>query len=265
MEKVIGYVFHEATMNEGELRSVEVKRNGVIKMEAVLQEANLPNRNGRVYPRTVLEKALSSNFIKEKLSTNSLLGEANHPENPNIQRQLNIDINNVSHKINRFYWDPKDSNLLIGELETAATDTGRNFAGLISENHMVPSFSMRGTGDVVKNGSRVTVKDPLRLVTYDGVNFPSHSKAYMRSLQESIETPIRISDLAQYAAENSKSFQQLNENFFQFAKDKVEFSFQEDGKQLVIIDKETSSPAGIILVERDLEREVNDALRKLMF
>ena len=261
-DKVIGYVFHEATMNEGEIRSMERKRNGVVKMVAVLQEANLPNRNGRIYPKNVIVKALEAPFVQEKMKTNSLLGESNHPANADMQRQMTIDMNNVSHVIKKVWWDPSDSNLLLGEVETASTETGKNFAGLISENGMQASFSMRGLGDVVKGPKGVTVKDPLRIVTYDAVHFPSHAKAYMRNIVNESAVPVGVDALAKYAAENSKDFQQLNENVLCIAHDKLEFKLEEGGK-LVIIDKEIQRPAAVVLIETKLEREVNDALRGL--
>jgi hypothetical protein len=261
-DKVIGYVFHEATMNEGEIRSMERKRNGVIKMIAVLQEANLPNRNGRIYPKNIITKALDAPFIQEKLKTNSLLGESNHPSNPDFQRQTMIDMNNVSHVIKKVWWDPSDNNLLLGEVETASTETGKNFAGLISENGMQASFSMRGYGDVIKSPKGVTVKDPLRIVTYDCVHFPSHAKAYMRNIVNESAIPISVDALAKYAAQNSKDFQQLNENVLCIAADKLDFKLEEGGK-LIIIDKEIQRPAAVVLLETHLEREVNSALRKL--
>jgi hypothetical protein len=261
-EKIIGYVFHEAAMNEGEIRSMQRQRNGVVRMVAVLQEANLPNRNGRVYPKAVIEKALQAPFVKEKLGTNSLLGESNHPANADMQRQMSIDLNNVSHVIKKVWWDPQDSNLLLGEVETASTETGKNFAGLISENGMQASFSMRGLGDVVKAGGKVTVKDPLRIVTYDSVHFPSHQKAYMRNVVNESAVPVGIDALAKYAAENSKDFAQLNENVLCIAQDKLDFKLEEGGK-LVIIDREIQRPAAVVLIESKLEKEVTSALRRL--
>lgn len=261
-ERIVGYVFHEATMNEGEIRSMETKKNGVVKMIAVLQEANLPNRNGRIYPRAVIENALKAAFIQEKLKTNSLLGESNHPANADVQRQMSIDLNNVSHVIKKVWWDPQDSNLLLGEVETASTGIGKNFGGLISENGMQASFSMRGLGDVIKAGGKVTVKDPLRIVTWDSVHFPSHQKAYMRNVVNESAIPLSVSALARYAAENSKDFAQLNESVLCIAKDDLDFRLEEGGK-LVVIDKKTSRPAAQILVETNLEREVSSAMRSL--
>lgn len=261
-DNVVAYIFNESPLVEAELRSVERKKNGVVKMVAVLQEANLPNRNGRIYPRQVIEKALQAGFVQEKLKTNSLLGESNHPANADVQRQMTIDMNNVSHVVKKVWWDPQDPNLLLGEVETAGTITGKNFAGLISENGMQASFSMRGLGDVVKGPKGILhVKDPLRIVTYDAVHYPSHAKAYMRNLVNESATAheVRVSDLARYAAKNSKDFQQLNESVLCVVEDKLDFKLDESGR-LRISDKETGSPLAVMLLERNLQREAAAAV-----
>jgi hypothetical protein len=264
-DKVVGYIFHESHVNESEIRSITHGRNGVVRMVTVLQEANLPNRNGRIYPKAVIDKALQAPFVKEKLATNSLLGEDGHPVTDSVQRQVTIVQSNACCAIKRFYWDDQDPNILLGEVESAGTTVGKDWAGLIRENGMIPSFSMRGLGDVIKgaNGS-VTVKDPLRIVTYDAVNFPSHKKAYMRSLQEDATTAITMGNLARYAAANSKDLAQLNESVLCIAQDKLDFSLNEKG-QLTVIDKTSGSARAVMLLEANLNREVNDALKGLLF
>jgi len=233
-------------------------------MQVVLQEVNIPNRNGRIYPKKVVAKALDTAFIKEKLSTNSLLGEGGHPVTDSIQRQGTIDQNNVTHVIKGISWDPQDSNILLGEVESAGTSCGKDWAGLIIENGMIPSFSMRGMGDVMKstNGT-VTVKDPLRLITYDSVNFPSHQKAYMRSLREDCVQPVMLQKLAEYAASRCKDLQQLNEEVMCLTQDKIDFALNEKG-QLAVIDKSNGRTQAIMLLETSLNREVDDALKSLL-
>jgi hypothetical protein len=212
----------------------------------------------------VLENALQAAFIKEKLATNSLLGEDGHPVTDSIQRQVTIDQRNATCVIKRFWWDDKDPNLLLGEVESAGTACGKDWAGLITENGMVPSWSMRGLGDVIKGaGGRVTVKDPLRVVTYDSVNFPSHQKAYMRSMNEDVSTSIKLKQLARYAADNSKDLAQLNESVLCIAKDSLDFSMNEKG-ELVVNDKTSGQPRAVMLLETSLEKEINSALKSFL-
>lgn len=174
-----------------------------------------------------------------------------------------VDINNVSHVIKKMYWDPQDPRLLLGEVETAGTTTGKNMAGLIRENGMEASFSMRGLGDVTKSNGTVTVKDPLRIVTYDLVHFPSHQKAYQRNLMESKQIPVSVNELAKYAADNSKDFAMLNESVLCIAKEYLEFQLDESGN-LLVNDKATGKPRVKMMVEQELAREVKDIYSRVM-
>lgn len=262
--QVVGYILNESNISEAELRSVERKKNGVVKMVAVLQEANLLNRNGRSYPKDVIARALETPYVVEKLKTCSFLGESNHPANADVQRQVSIDLNNVSHVIKKVYWDEKDPNLLLGEVETASTEIGKNFAGLISENGMQASFSMRGLGDVIKDPKGfLKVKDPLRIVSYDSVSYPSHQKAYMRNIvNENAMIPIQAQQLAKYAADNSKNFQQLNEEILCIARDSLDFQLTEGG-QLKVTDRRDGKQKAIMLLETSIKNEVRAAMRSL--
>ena len=61
-------------------------------IEGIFMQADQKNRNGRMYTKEVLEKALDK-YNKEQVSKGRAVGELNHPEGPTI----NLD--KVSHKI----------------------------------------------------------------------------------------------------------------------------------------------------------------------
>jgi hypothetical protein len=254
----VGYIFCESVATEYDYRNVKRKKNGIAVIETVLQEAGIPNRNGRVYPKDVLSHALDGAYVQEKINTNSWLGESNHPNDKSLERQLSVDMNNTSHLITKYWWDKTDPNLLVGIVETAYNDIGRNLAGLILENNMRASFSMRGVGDVLKAGGRITVKKPMRLVTYDLVNYPSHVKAYQRSTNTIISeaTPIPISELAVYAAERSEEFRQLNEEILHINESDLLLSFNEN-KNLVIGNRNTEKPEAIIKLNSTVSKEID--------
>lgn len=56
--------------------SIESKNKDTVTFITCLQSADTPNRNGRIYPKSVLEKALKAPHIQEKLATHSWYGEA---------------------------------------------------------------------------------------------------------------------------------------------------------------------------------------------
>ena len=61
-------------------------------IEGVFMQSNQKNRNGRIYEKKNLEKAVEK-YVTEQVKTGRAVGELNHPEGPTV----NLD--KVSHKI----------------------------------------------------------------------------------------------------------------------------------------------------------------------
>ena len=260
---IVGRLFIESAPIENAVRKIEVLGPSKARLTTVLQEANKPNRNGRVYEKKIIEKALQSAFVKEKIATNSWAGELNHPANPTMQRQLSIDMSNISHFVKRYWWDTKDPNLLMGEVVTASTNSGRDFGGMIVDDGMQCSFSMRGGGDVYRKGGMDYVKDPLRLIGYDAVHFPSHAKAYaVDKLAEDYTIDVTGQMLAEYISAHSENFAVLSESLQCFTQDALILKINE-GK-IFISEKETNKLVGFALMESKLVSEYNDAIRSTL-
>ena len=162
--------------------NITKKDSDIIEFIAVLQEADAPNRNGRIYPKAVLEKALNSPYIKERLETKTFYCEAGHPSDPSVQRQMTIDHHNIACIITEFWWE---GNLLKGRVETAKTAVGRDMKGLIEQGSKV-AFSLRAQGNVHTDPSTglVMVDEGLSICCYDWVITPSHAKAFMEKICE---------------------------------------------------------------------------------
>ena len=111
-------------------------------ISATLQDADVPNRNKRMYPLSVLKRGLESEYIRERLATKTWFGEAGHPLNTTLQRQLYMDQSNMSHRINDIWWE---GNILKGHVEAAATERGNDFEGIILSGSKV-AFSLRAVG-----------------------------------------------------------------------------------------------------------------------
>ena len=73
---------------------VEKKENDVKEyvIEGVFAQADTKNRNGRIYPKPVMEQAVAK-YVDQQVSKDRAVGELNHPEGPTV----NLD--KVSHKI----------------------------------------------------------------------------------------------------------------------------------------------------------------------
>lgn len=181
--------------------------NSVVEFETVLQEANHKNRNGRIYPKEIIEAGLQSPIIQEKLRTHSWMFEAGHPFSTDMSRQTTIDMRNIAGLIEEVWWD---GDLLKARCKTADTAIGRDMAGLIREGCQV-SFSLRAQGNVARDSIRdaLVVQSPLMIITYDWVFLPSHDKAYMEKICE--ETIQAMADVSQYSKTNLTVSAALNE------------------------------------------------------
>ena len=162
--------------------SIQKRNPNTIEFITVLQEANKSNRNGRIYPKAVLEKALNAPNIRERLATKTWFGEAGHPMDTSVQRQMTIDMRNIAFIIKAIWWE---GDLLKGRLETADTAVGRDMKGLIEQGCRV-AFSLRAQGNVHTNPVTgiVEVEDGLQILGYDWVQVPSHAKAFMEKICE---------------------------------------------------------------------------------
>jgi len=162
--------------------NVTKKDANTIEFIAVLQEADKPNRNGRIYSKDVLQKALQSAYIQERLATDSFYGEAGHPLDTSVQRQMTVDLRNVAFLIKEFWWE---GDLLKARIETADTAVGHDMKGLIEQGSKV-AFSLRAQGNVRTNPvtGLVEVEDGLQICSYDWVQNPSHAKAFLERICE---------------------------------------------------------------------------------
>jgi hypothetical protein len=174
------YLIQESALSN--MPQISKKNENTIEFVAVLQEADRPNRNGRIYPKTVLEQALQAPYVQERLRTNSFYSEAGHPMDTSVQRQMTVDQKNIACLIKEFWWE---GNLLKAKIETANTAIGRDMKGLIEQGSKV-AFSLRAQGNVHHDPmlNATVVESPVQIATYDWVVNPSHDKAFLESICE---------------------------------------------------------------------------------
>ena len=155
--------------------------DGIVTMKGIIQKAQSPNANNRIYPRPILERedAKYQELIKERRS----LGELDHPDSPIVQ------LENVSHLLTETKWDGDD---LVGTVEVLDTPKGQILEKLIGRDIKL-GISSRGLGSTSRtNEGYDMVEDDFSLVCYDMVSNPSTSGAYM-NFQESVEYKTLVS------------------------------------------------------------------------
>ena len=157
----------------------EAKENGGknYKIRGVFMQADVKNRNGRVYPMEILEKEVTKynkNFIKE----NRAFGELGHPEGPTVN------LERVSHMITELHPDGKN---FIGEAKIMDTPMGKIVKNLMDEGGKL-GVSSRGMGSLdSKNGANY-VRDDFYLATAaDIVADPSAPNAFVEGIMEGKE------------------------------------------------------------------------------
>jgi len=147
------------------------------KIRGIFMQADVKNRNGRVYPMEVLEKEVTKynkNFIRE----NRAFGELGHPEGPTVN------LERVSHMITKLHPDGKN---FIGEAKIMDTPMGKIVKNLMDEGGKL-GVSSRGMGSLdSKNGANY-VRDDFYLATAaDIVADPSAPNAFVEGIMEGKE------------------------------------------------------------------------------
>ena len=163
---------------EDNLNYVTEEKNGKknVIIEGIFMQAESKNRNGRVYPRDVMESAVNK-YVTEQVSKGRAVGELNHPDGPTI----NLD--KVSHRITELSWD---GNNVMGKALVLDTPMGQIVKGLV-EGGVQLGVSSRGMGTLVnRNGVNVVGKD-FMLATVDIVQDPSAPEAFVNGIMEGVE------------------------------------------------------------------------------
>jgi len=165
--------YHDSDLNVI-TEKVGGKKNLVI--EGVFMQADSKNRNGRIYEKEILEKAVNK-YVTEQVNTGRAVGELNHPEGPTI----NLD--KVSHKITELRFEGSD---VIGKASILKTPMGQIVEGLL-EGGVKLGVSSRGMGSLAQKNGAMYVKDDFMLSTVDIVQDPSAPEAFVNGVMEGVD------------------------------------------------------------------------------
>ena len=153
----------------------EGKKNYFI--EGIFLQAELKNRNNRMYPLRTLQKEVAK-YSENYIDKGRALGELGHPDGPSI----NLD--RVSHKIISL---KEDGNNFIGKAKLLDTPMGRIAKDLLGEGVKL-GVSSRGMGSIRKEENCNVVMDDFMLATAaDIVADPSAPDAFVNGIMEGKE------------------------------------------------------------------------------
>ena len=145
-------------------------------IEGVFAQADQKNRNGRVYPRPIMEKAVGK-YVTDQVSKKRAVGELNHPEGPTV----NLD--KVSHLITDLKFEGND---VVGKAQILDTPMGQIVKGLL-EGGVQLGVSTRGMGSLEQRNGAMYVKDDFILSTVDIVQDPSAPEAFVNGIMEGVD------------------------------------------------------------------------------
>lgn len=139
---------------------------------------NKQNRNGRVYPEKIMDKAVLE-YKRDYIDKNRALGELNHPAG-----RIQVDPERACIMITELN---KDGNYYYGKAKVLSTPLGGILRSLLEDGVRV-GVSSRGIGTISNKGSIKEVKDDYRITAgADVVHDPSVADAYVESLMEQKE------------------------------------------------------------------------------
>jgi len=147
------------------------------KIKGIFLQADIKNRNGRVYPMEILEKEVAR-YNKKFINENRAYGELGHPEGPTVN------LERVSHMVTELYPDGKN---FIGEAKIMETPMGKIVKNIMNEGGKL-GVSSRGMGSLNQKNGANYVRDDFYLATAaDIVADPSAPNAFVEGIMEGKE------------------------------------------------------------------------------
>jgi len=171
------------------------------RIKGVFMQAEVKNRNNRMYPMNVLESEVKR-YNKEYVQQKRAFGELGHPDGPTVN------LERVSHMITALYPDGKN---FIGEAKIMDTPYGKIVKNLIDEGAKL-GVSSRGMGSLEPRQNMHVVKDDFYLATAaDIVADPSAPNAFVEGIMEGKEWVwengmIKEMDIEAYKRELDKKY-----------------------------------------------------------
>ncbi len=146
------------------------KDNGNVLVEGILATAEVKNGNGRYYSKELWQREMDK--YNELIQQRRSMGELDHPES------TVVNLKNVSHIINEYWWD---GDQVMGKIEILPTPSGNILKELI-KNGCTVGVSSRGMGSLEQRGEIMEVQDDFELLCWDFVSTPSNPGSYMHEI-----------------------------------------------------------------------------------
>ena len=141
--------------------------DGGMILSGKLQEADIQNGNGRIYPYRVLMREVKT--YQKLVKENRALGELDHPDDSVIN------LKNASHMVTDVWMEDKN---VMGKVKVLDTPSGKVLKSLVQSGVKL-GISSRGMGSVTESAGQTMVEDDFQLICFDFVSEPSTPNAFM--------------------------------------------------------------------------------------
>ena len=158
-----------------EVLTENTSKGKVLYIEGPMLMATQKNRNGRIYPKNVLEQAVDL-YQKDYISERRAIGELNHPEYPFP------DPKKAAIMVESLSWN---GDAVIGKARVLGTPDGLIIKELLEANFKL-GVSTRGLGDIKKE-SHADLVQKFLLNAIDAVDLPSGQICYVNAVNESVQ------------------------------------------------------------------------------
>lgn len=155
----------------------QTEENGNIILTGILQRAEVPNQNGRIYPRHILEREV--NKLLPLIQDNQITGQLDHPESAIVE----FDTSAV--KVVDIWWEGND---VMGKVQVLKGHPSGDKVISLLNNKVKVGISSRALGTITKAsmyeaykqyGDADVVAEDLNLITWDIVSNPSTHGAFL--------------------------------------------------------------------------------------
>jgi hypothetical protein len=161
----------EANYNQCEVIKENLDGKKSYKVKGIFLQSDVKNKNGRVYPKPLLEREV--NKYHEKIQNKRALGQLDHVNDPIIHLDL------VSHLVESLEMNGSDG---YGIARLIETPRGQIAMALVDAGVKL-GMSTRGVGTMSPDG---IVNNDYNLVAIDIVNDPSSPKAFVEGIMENV-------------------------------------------------------------------------------
>lgn len=148
-------------------------------MTCILQKYDTENRNGRFYPKAVLER--EDKKYQELISEGRALGQCDHPTDSTISLKKE----EITHRVVKTWWE---GSTLMGILEILTSKKYHDDGSITCQGDFIADLlrrgvkigiSSRGVGSLKNIGGKNIVQDDFELICYDLVASPSTPGAFL--------------------------------------------------------------------------------------